>query len=204
MDTGLEHACQLLMAAAQSKSFIPCRAVFDLMHYSSADEKFEKINEVLHLCGMRAIRVKHKGVYCLSVVDAIEKSEEYYQWLRGALSPTNLKDLNEERGAYILIRILLHHSQQECDIDAVLDILADTADPPGWQRRQSDQETNNTQADMSASIRQAWLETIERFVAKGWLLQNDARLTSTGDMPQILISAKEISKFIADVNHGAK
>lgn len=201
MDIGLEHACQLLMAAAQSKSFISCKTIFDLMDYSSVNEKLEKINGVLHSYGLRAIRVKHSGVYCLSVVDAIEQPQEHYKWLRGVLPPNNLKTINEERGAYILVRILLYYSQQECDINVILDTLVCTAKPPGWQQEQSDERMSDTSDNISISIRQAWLETIERFITKGWLLKTDTRISSASDMSQTLICEKNIGKLISDLNH---
>ncbi|EFO65555.1 Hypothetical protein GLP15_1804 [Giardia lamblia P15] len=193
MDTGLEHACQLLIAAAQSKNFIPCRIVFSLIEASSPAEKLEKLNDILALCSLRVIRVKHKGIYSLVVTDVIENPKEHYQWLRSALTPTNLANLNEERGAYILIRIILHLSQQECEMEYLLDTLSCTAEPPAWQQRRS--------SELTSDSRKGWEETLERFIAKAWLLQNGTRLSSASEMAQALICEKELSKFLIDLKN---
>lgn len=193
MDTGLEHACQLLIAAAKSKSFVPCRIIFALVEASSPAEKLEKLNGVLALCSLRAIRVKHKGVYSLVVTDATENPKEYYQWLKSALTPTNLANLNEERGAYILVRIILHLSQQECEREHLLDTLSCTAKPPAWQQEQS--------SELTSDDRKGWEETLERFIAKAWLLQNGTRLSSASEMAQALICEKELSKFLIDLKN---
>lgn len=195
MNTGLEHACQLLIAAAQSKNFVPCGVIFNLIDSFSSTEKLERINSVLSSCFLRAIRVKHKGVYCLSLVDATEQPTEYYKWLRDALTSNSLTRLNKERGAYILIRILLYTSQQECEIEHLLDILSCTAKPPSWQERQSDE---------AADIREAWRETLEEFAVKEWLLKNETKLSSASDMAQALICEKELSKFLTDLKNGSE